>query len=89
MSRPNQGTRLLHLIGILEAKVQAQAYHDDADLLLEALATRQYHAGKDLTAMDWSRIRGYAQEAITDAKALIAEWAKRDAEVKHPLSAGH
>ena len=89
MPRPNQGTRLLRLIGIIEAKAQAEAYHNNADLLLEALATRQYHAGTDLTAMDWSRIRGYAHEAITDAKALIAEWAKRDAEAKHPLSAGH
>ena len=89
MPRPNQGTRLLRLIGILEAKVQAKAYHDNADLLLEALAAQQYHAGKDLTPLDWSKIRGHAHEAITEAKELIAEWAKRDAEAKHPLSAGH
>ena len=89
MPRPNQGTRLLRLIGILEAKVQAEAYHNNADLLLEALGTQLYHAGKDLTDLDWSRIRGYAHEAITEAKALVAEWAKRDAEAKHPLSAGH
>ncbi len=73
MTRPNQGTRLLRLIGIIEAKVQAEAYHDNADQLLEALSTRQYQAGKDLTDLDWSRIRGYAHEAIVDAKALIAE----------------
>ena len=89
MPRPNQGTRLLRLIGILEAKAQAEAYHNDSDLLLEALGTQQYYAHKNLTDLDWSRIRGYAHEAITEAKALVAEWAKRDAEVKHPLSAGH
>jgi len=79
----------LRLIGILEAKAQAEAYHNDSDLLLEVLGTRQDHASKDLTDLDWSRIRGYAAEAITEAKALIAEWAKRNAESKHPLSAGH
>ena len=89
MPRPNQGTRLLRLIGIIEAKAQAEAYHDKADLLLEALSAQLYHAGKDLTDLDWSRIRSYAHEAITEAKALVAEWAKRDAEAKHPLSAGH
>ena len=89
MKRPDQPTRLLHLIGIFEAKAQAANHGSNADLLLEALSTQQYHAAKDLTDMDWSRIRGYAHEAITAAKALIAEWAKRDAEAKHPLSAGH
>ena len=88
MPRPNQGTRLLRLIGILEAKVQAERY-DDTDLLREALGTQQYHAGKDLTDLDWARIRGYAHEAITEAKALVTTWAKRDAEAKHPLSASH
>ena len=90
MPRPNQGTRLLRLIGIIEACEQTKMpLAPNRAELLEALSTQLYHAGKDLTDLDWSRIRGYAHEAITEAKALIAEWAKRDAEAKHPLSAGH
>ena len=90
MPRPNQGTRLLRLIGIIEACEQTKMpLAPNRAELLEALGTQLYHAGKDLTDLDWSRIRGYAAQARAEAEELIAEWAKRDAEAKHPLSAGH
>ena len=90
MPRPNQATRLLRVIGIIEACELTKApLTPDRSELLEALGTQLYHAGKDLTTLDWSRIRGYTHEAITAAKELVAEWTKRDVEANHPLSAGH
>ena len=88
MPRPNQGTRLLRLLGIIDMQNHVKSYHN-SDALIEALSIQQRRAEKDLTDLDWSRIGEYGDEALTEAKNLVAEWQKRDAEASHPLSAGH
>lgn len=89
MPRSNQGTRLLRLLGIIDMQRHVKANYNDADALIEALNIQQRHAEKDLTELDWARIGDYGDAALTKAENLIAEWAKREAEANHPLSAGH
>ena len=91
MPRPNQGTRLLRLLGILDMRGYVDANYKDEckDKLMEALHIQQRRAQRDLTELDWERVGIYGDAALAEAEELVAKWTKRDAEANHPLSAGH
>lgn len=91
MPRPDQGTRLLRLLGILDMREYIDAHYKDErkDKLMEALHIQQRRARRDLTELDWERVGVYGDAALAEAEELVTTWAKRDAEANHPLSAGH